>query len=395
MNAHRKPSHRASTAPLRIRSLHRAGPVRAAGDPAERYRRLIETIADAIFLHGPDGRIVEVNPAASGLSGYSRDELLGMRVEDLEVSLPLPEMREAWQRVVAGETVLADGTHRRKDGRLVPVEIRFGLLEACGEPLIVASVRDLTERRRAEAERIAHEVELEKVREVRRLSDRLLSNFSHQMKTPLAVIQGNAELLEDSCPDKPLIDGLKEGVRRLTRQINHLIDYGAILSDNLPLFPTAIDPVEFVERLPEIARGRDDVGDRRLEVAIDPACPPIWGDWHRITQMMRELFDNAVKATGPDETIRVLARPAGSEVELRMCDDGEGIPEDEQAGLWYAFGPPRSDDTKHIGGLGLGLPLVKRLAELHGGRVAVESAPGRGACFSIFLPKAPAAARAG
>ncbi|MGB3635234.1 MAG: PAS domain S-box protein [Rubrobacteraceae bacterium] len=118
-----------------------------------RFRRLVEQAVDAIFVHDLEGRFVDVNQQACDFLGYTREELLGMSVTDIEVDYDPGSLAEFWQEVSRGSPQTVDGFHRRKDGTTFPVEVRIGLFESEGESLLVASVRDITERRRAEEQR--------------------------------------------------------------------------------------------------------------------------------------------------------------------------------------------------------------------------------------------------
>ncbi|MBA2442700.1 MAG: SpoIIE family protein phosphatase [Rubrobacter sp.] len=118
-----------------------------------RLRLVVDSAADALFVHDLEGRFVFANRRACESLGYSREELLGLRVEDVEMDLSPGALWSSWREMVPGETVAVEGTHRRKDGSTFPIEARVGLLEAEGGPLLMALARDVTERRRVEGER--------------------------------------------------------------------------------------------------------------------------------------------------------------------------------------------------------------------------------------------------
>ncbi|MBI5766949.1 MAG: PAS domain S-box protein [Verrucomicrobia bacterium] len=132
---------------------------RQAGEA--RFRRLFDGAVDAIYIHDPAGRIVDVNDEVSRQMGYSREELRRMNVGDIEVVVADPTRRELWARVLAGETVTVEGRHRRRDGTTFPVEVRVAVFSADGQSLIFASVRDITERHRARRELAERERQLQ------------------------------------------------------------------------------------------------------------------------------------------------------------------------------------------------------------------------------------------
>lgn len=116
----------------------------------QKFRRVMEHAADALFVHDPEGRIVDVNQRASESLGYTRDELLGMSVPDFEINLDPGSLANLWEEMLPGSPVTVDGVHRRRDGTTFPVEVRVGLFESEGPQLMLALARDVTERKRAE-----------------------------------------------------------------------------------------------------------------------------------------------------------------------------------------------------------------------------------------------------
>ena len=251
------------------------------------------------------------------------------------------------------------------------------------------------ERRRAIEEAARAAAELRKVQELNRLKDHFLSSMSHEMRTPLALIVGYTELLEDACPNPELLGGIKEGSRRLTEHIDHILDYSALISGTLPLYQAEVSPPEIARHVAEIVEGRLAQADLELVLEIDPETPTIQADAHRLTQILLELVDNARKVTPAGGKVGLRVMPTAGGVRLDVWDTGPGIPEDRFAQVWEAFSQLEVGDAARLGGLGLGLTIVKMLVALHGGRVGLVSQVGKGSTFTVELPIDTSAPSAG
>jgi signal transduction histidine kinase len=206
------------------------------------------------------------------------------------------------------------------------------------------------------------------------------------MKTPLALIAGNTELLEDTGPSEAIIEGLKDGTRRLTAHIEQILDYSALLSGTLPLYKTEVDLAEVARQVAGVVQERVRRKELAFALAVDPGTPPIQGDFRRLVQMILALLDNAEKFTPARGQIGLRIGPSDGLVRIDVWDTGPGIPEADFARIWEAFSQLELGDADSKGGLGLGLTIVKQLAELHGGKVGVVSLPGKGTTFSLLLP---------
>lgn len=251
---------------------------------------------------------------------------------------------------------------------------------------LVGICQDITELREAEAQIARRTAELHKAQELAGLKDHFLSTISHEIKTPLSLIMGFAELLEEKYPHEHLLEALKEGSLRLTRHVDNILDYSALLSGSLPLYLTEVNLSEIVQ---DVIAGMTHDGefvDRHLQVELDPATPAIQGDARRLMQASEELLRNASKYTAPGGTLGIRLAPADGDALLEVWDTGCGIPEEAFVRVWEGFSQLDIGDALRRGGLGLGLAIVKCIAELHGGSVAVESKVGEGSRFTMRLP---------
>lgn len=227
---------------------------------------------------------------------------------------------------------------------------------------------------------------LEKLKSLDRLKDHFLSTISHEMKTPLSLIIGYTELLQDKYPTEELLKGIQDGSRRLTNHINNMLDYSALLGGSLPLYLTEVSVLEAARNALEIMETEFALKSLHVESRLDPETPPVRGDSRRITQMILELLDNTRKFTPSGGTVGVEVGPHDGGVRVSVWDTGVGIKEEDRERIWEAFNQLETEESLRKCGLGLGLTIVKKLAEIHHGRVTVESRPGQGSRFTIDLP---------
>jgi PAS domain S-box-containing protein len=359
-----------------------------------KLRAIIEHAPDVVFIKDLEGRYLLGNPALARFVGRSLEQVLG------ETDRALFSKKQAEQFVRDDQRVLSSGRlHsyeemvRDASGSVrTLLTLKYPYLSPEGQIIgLIGIARDLTLQKRATEEVARRTAERDQARALAHLKDHFLSMISHEMKTPLSLITGYAELLEDQCPGQEAIAGIMDGSRRLTDHLNKVLDYSALLSGSLPLYWTEINLSEVLSNVREMMEDDREflLKGLQLETTIDPGTPPIVGDSRRVTQMVLELLDNAKKFTPAGGRIGVRIRPEGDGVRMEVWDTGCGIPRDDLARIWEAFTQLETEQAMRKGGLGLGLTIVKKLAELHGGRVEVESQEGQGSRFSVFLPTGP------
>lgn len=368
---------------------------RALRESETKLRAIIEHTTDAIFIKDLAGRYLMINPAVAALAGLPAEALLGKDDQEFFAPESAAWLKEKDRRVLreggvsTGEEAL---TFKSGEFRLF-LATKFPFVSPEGETIgLVGISRDITEYKRNLDDMARHALELAQTRELSRLKDHFLSTLSHEMKTPLSLIVGYGELLQDKYVDDPLIIGLMEGCRRLSEHINTMLDYSALLAGSLPLYWSEVDVAEAVGQAWALVEKDFEAKGLSLECEIDPTTPPVWGDFRRITQILRELLDNARKFTPPGGRVGIRVAPEGEMVRLDVWDTGQGIPPDAQERIWAAFTQLETEDAVRAGGLGLGLTIVKQLAELHRGSVAMSCTLGGGCQFSVWLPvRRPAA----
>ncbi len=238
---------------------------------------------------------------------------------------------------------------------------------------------------------VAHvEGSFKRLKEASRLKDYFLSSISHEMKTPLSLIMGYSELLDDKYPEDELVTGIRAGVDRISEHLNDLLDYSALLSASLPLYQTDINIDELVDQL----RGgvAECLGQKNIELSVDVErgtsgeAPALTGDPRRIRQMLLELLCNAAKFTPAGGRVGLRVASVDGDVRFEVWDTGPGLDPGDLRRIWEPFTQAAKVDVERRGGFGLGLAIVKELAALHGGRVGADSQAGHGSRFTVYLP---------
>lgn len=350
-----------------------------------RLRLLIEQANDAIFLENEDDEILDVNSRACEMLGYSRAELLAMKVSDL---MP-PEIRGAPGQVVKGE--LATGqvfetVDLRKDGTRVPLEISTQRIVGVPGNLVLAIARDITARKAAEE---AMRAALAKEKELSELRSRFISTTSHEFRTPLSTILSSAQLLERKAAQ---ISPAKRvtGLRHIQAAALQMAD---LLSDILTLArvdagkgrcqPAPLDLPAVCAMLAEEAQGADRDRRRiRLSVQSAPALTPL--DEKLLRQILQNLLSNALKYSPPSGVVYFDLEMQDGRATFTIRDQGIGIPEDELAHVFDPFF--RASNVLNTPGSGLGMAIVKSAVDLHGGTITVESKLGLGTTVTVRIP---------
>ena len=333
----------------------------------ERYRGLSEASLEAVLVHD-GGRIVDVNHALCELVGYSWHELIGRDGFELIA----PEDREAVYRMLLTEYERArEVTGLRRDGSRVPLEVRARSFPYRGQILSVVALRDISERARAERVRESLIGDLEaKNAEL----ERFTHTVSHDLKAPLITIRGFAEyLLQDLKQGRSeRVDSdahrIFEAAGQMQRLLDHLVTLSQAGRGAAPPAPVQLDDVA-AEALRLVEGRRRDTG---VEVELNPGLPVVLGDHARLVQVFQNLLENAVKFTAGVREPLVSVRPGptdGAEATIVVADNGKGI---DPAHHTRVFGLFEKLDPA-CEGTGVGLAVVRRIVETHGGRARVES----------------------
>lgn len=361
-----------------------------------RSRSILEGAPDGIIGIDERGLILYANKAAEQLVGYDSGELIGLNVQVL-----MPES-EARQHQGYLERYLLTGVSHvigrgreleavRRDGTLVPVHLTVSEVQLDGRRSFTGILRDVTERRRAQREL---EQAKERAEAAAVAKSQFLANMSHELRTPLNGVVGAAELLaeEDLAPDQhELVQIMQRSAHALLGLVDDVLDFSKIEAGRLVLERTAFNLEALVsEAVAMLSLAAAEKG--LLLRALYPSDAPRWfiGDPLRLRQAVLNLGSNAIKFTERGQVeIRVECEALGethAQMRIEVADTGIGIPADALDCVFGEFTQADDSMTRRFGGTGLGLAITKRLLELCGGSVSVQSQVGEGSTFQLSLP---------
>jgi PAS domain S-box-containing protein len=351
----------------------------------ERFRLLVEGVTDyAIYMLDEDGIITSWNSGAERIKGYPRDEVIGTHFsrfysdEDREAK-PREELALA-RRMGRAES---EGWRIKKSGeRFWARAVVTPLHDAEGNLRGFAKLtQDLSERRHAEA--------LEQAS--KRLTE-FIAILAHELRNPLAPIRNAIHVLASHPPDDAMSLEMLRTIDRqsgqLVRIVDDLLDLSRVSKGLLSLKREVIDLAEVIQRSIETTTPLVDA--RSHQVTIDQGPDPVLvsGDINRLTQLLANLISNATRYTPEGGRIRIVLRKQGEFAELRVIDNGRGIAPEALESMFDMFVRERLDSEVAGGGLGIGLALARKIAELHGGTLSgFSEGVGRGAEFVLRLPR--------
>ncbi|PUB26133.1 PAS domain S-box-containing protein [Promicromonospora sp. AC04] len=365
---------------LERRVLERTAQLRSLASERE---RTLESVADGIYGVDPEGRVTFLNAAAAHTLGASAADLVGREAHATfhapgEDGTPHPvEHCYITEALRDGVTATGEQDVYRFDGMEVPVEVTASPLRDDGVIRgAVVAFRDVTERR-----------------EMERIKDEFVSVVSHELRTPLTAIRGALGLIDsnalDNAPEQAarMVHIALTSSERLGRLVDDILD-----TERLNASTTRFELEEHrVDALVSAAVEQVSVLANKVGVALRPvrSTEVVRADGERIVQTLTNLLGNAVRFSPRGSTVRVTAAPAGEFVELRVDDEGRGIPPDKLESVFRRFEQVDASDTRERGGSGLGLAIARSIVERHGGRMwAVSEGEGRGSSFRFTLRRA-------
>ncbi|MFN5513739.1 MAG: PAS domain S-box protein, partial [Cyanobacteriota bacterium] len=366
-----------------------------------RYRSLMEQAGDAILLADPEGNIIEANQRATELFGYSKEEFTRLHFSAFHAPEKLELYRGYFQEILEkGSGAYPDIEIIRKDGAVVPADLSSSIIDWGDRRISQGIFRDVSERKEAERQLQASYEQLAlsnmQLERASRLKDEFLANMSHELRTPLNAVLGMSQGLEEEVlgpltpKQKKAVSTIHSSGRHLLTLINDILDLSKIEAGKLELDLAPVRLQEMCQLCLQFVKQQAFKKQIALSTQLPSQTLYFQGDERRLRQALINLLNNAVKFT-PDGgqvsltvALNLETKPPSLDFEVR--DTGIGISQEDQRRLFQPFVQIDSKLNRQYEGTGLGLALVKRLTELHGGRVSLTSEPGQGSRFTVSIP---------
>ncbi|MGQ9666069.1 MAG: GAF domain-containing protein [Anaerolineae bacterium] len=352
-------------------------------EEASRNEAILRSIADGVLVNDVHGRVILMNTAAERILEARASSALGQDVRNFFAAAE-PEGR---QRVIQAVNAMLEAggppqvvqTQLEIGGRIISTNIAPVLTEH-GELLgLVTVLRDIT--REVEADRAKSE---------------FVSTVSHELRTPMTSIKGYTDLLvmgavgELNETQQRFLKIIQQNADRLTSLINDLLDISRIETGRIELNMTPVDLGELIRSVAVSMAGQAAQNGLTLQVQVEENLPLTMADKDRLMQVLVNLVGNAILYTDQGGRVDICARPVESAIVVEVADTGIGIPKEDLGKIFDRFYRGESERVQQCQGTGLGLAIVKSFVEMHGGRIWVESEPGKGSVFTFTLPIRPA-----
>lgn len=349
----------------------------------EWFRRIVETSAEGIWVIDAESRTTYVNRRMTEMLGSTVQDMLGRCPNDFLFAEDLEAARTLFRLKRQGDDRPFDFRLRRTDGAAIWCSIANRPLYAQGGQFlgVLGMFSDVTDRRRLE----------ESLREADRLKDEFLASLAHELRNLLAPIRSAANLLQAKGSTDPTLERargvIERQVEQMARLVGDLLDVARITRNKLELRPEQIDVAAVVHSAIEISRPLIEANRHTLTVTLPPEPLYVNADQSRLAQALANVLNNAAKFTEKGGHIGLTSERQAGDVVIRIKDNGIGIAAEELARIFEMFTQGETSSGQSQGGLGIGLTLVRRLVEMHGGTIEAHSeGPGKGSEFIMRLP---------
>jgi PAS domain S-box-containing protein len=340
--------------------------------------QVVEQVASMVMITGPDGAIEYVNPKFTELTGYSVDEVLGLKFQDLmPVDKASNTYSEMWQTVKSGRTWQGEVLNKKKNG------------DAYWEATVISAIKD-------EAGIITHYLktaeDISDRKDVENFKDTFINIISYDLRAPLNEIGRSIKMLYDgsrgqiSNKQKDILETARRNVGNLSSLVNEVLDYKKLQAGVINFEKKEADINNILEEVRQITQAL--VEGKGLEVKADLAAglPMVILDRERILQVLVNLVNNAVRFTDKGAiTLKSELYGQGC-IKVSVVDTGIGVMKQDQAKLFQSFRHVSPIEYRKTGFIGLGLAIAKEIIRQHGGKIGVESEPGKGSNFYFILP---------
>jgi two-component system, cell cycle sensor histidine kinase DivJ len=370
---------------------------RIAAEGEWKYRMLAENAVDLITRHGPDGRMKFVSPSSRSLLGFDPAELLEHAPAELVHGDDRQRLQNALIRAsYHGECSAAEVRMRRKEGGYVWVELRCRPANDGPVPRdIVTVTRDVSGHKRQELEITAARDQAETAN---RAKSRFLANMSHELRTPLNAIIGFSDMMRQEmfgalghAKYREYSGLINDSGQHLLELISDILDMSKIEAGKYEISLEPVNLRDAIAKCLSTVKLSAEKAGVVLREDIEPSVHLLVADNRAVKQILLNLLSNAIKFTPTGGIVTVQVRRDEESIRLSVCDTGVGIPDEALDRVGQPFEQVAGEYVRTQGGTGLGLAVVRALAELHGGRVTVDSALGDGTTVSVTFPSLAAA----
>jgi PAS domain S-box-containing protein len=373
---------------------------------AARRHALFSHASDGILICDARGRVVECNPKAAALLGYTRQQLTGRYLHEWEIPYSADEIRQLIEQVDAAGSSY-ETQHQRQDGSRYFAEVSLSRAQWAGQTFVLALLRDISERKAVEAElenyRKSLELRTSELAAANEAKNEFLANMSHEIRTPMGVVIGLSNLLLDSelVPEqRDYLEKIHMASTALLGVLNDILDHSKIESRLLQVESIPMCVADVLHKSEALFAIRAQQQQLALSVECDPELPEVLlGDPLRLLQVLNNLIGNALKFTERG-SIRVKAEclergPDAVLLKVSVTDTGVGMLPAHMERLFTAFQQADASTSRYYGGTGLGLSISKGLVELMQGEIGVSSKMGEGSTFWFTLRLGVASQAAG
>jgi PAS domain S-box-containing protein len=384
---------------------------------ATRMHAIFDATVDGLIVVDATATIESLNPAASRLFDRDSDGLFGRPLRTVLPALSDPVVSELERLAGAngGGGASLETVARRRDRSEIPVEVGVSTMAPGGMTTYIVSIRDISERRRADEDRRramtaleAAKTELEgtmavvaderrKAEAATRAKSEFLAMMSHEIRTPMNGVIGMVGLLLDtplSEEQRDFANTVKSSADALLSIINDILDFSKIEAGRLTFDATPFDLRTAVEDVVDLMHARASEKGLRVMARFAPGTPRhLVGDAGRVRQILLNFAGNAIKFTATGHVLIDISCADADDpvplIRIAVTDTGIGIPAEQQLKLFQKFSQADASTTRRYGGTGLGLAICRQLTDLMQGSVGVDSAPGKGSTFwaTVRLPR--------
>lgn len=361
-----------------------------AEEEEEKLRGILETVADAVVIMKQDGAITVFNPAAEAMFKQKKADMIGKSVALL---MPYKVAKKHHSSISSflkhkktrGIGIITDIEGIRSDGTVFPVEAAVSASEINNEVFFTGVIRDVSERKKNEQELITAKQLAE---EASKAKTAFMAVMSHEIRTPMNVIMGMVDILKNGEKDpskQEKLESIGDAAENLMGILNDMLDLSKLDTNKMELENDNFNLREVLTATSDFFSYAAEEKGLSFKTNITKNIPEnVWGDGHRLRQILSNLLGNALKFTSNGE-INIKANAEQNDknwiLNVEISDTGIGINEENLEQIFNEFTQADQSMTRKYGGSGLGLAICKKLVEMMGGKIHAESTPGKGSCF--------------